>query len=441
MENDLPPDVADLFKEAEGRLRNMEAARAEKGTPSLLTQAVEAKDEGYFPEMAAGATALGAAKYIHGKARSTYYENLVAVRKAADAELKLIKQVQTGQPFAKSGVKIVNQPKSPAQKTRLLKSGNRALVPYETGAKSTLSQVRGASAPTSRVVRAGTAGQAAIAAVREYSDDTGYLTHEVSPAKPAVAGTPEVRSQAISDMTNAEKKKLAKDLGRKQMTRYAGSGYGKAVEGVKDVRVTGVDTRGKGATRTNITVKASDVKAGKANIPPKLTKAQAAKAAAEAAAAGKELNFAQKALRWTGNVLSNPWIQRPLTALDVGTKLYGMPQRFRDEQALMAAERADPVSTLSRPSMLRSILGSDSAIRPYLASGAAIPRIAANFYSAYVPEMLGVYDMPENFGNMYTGLLQREQAEFEKKEGRPMTPEERNVLMDNMILSSFPVGG
>jgi len=438
MENDLPPDVAEQFKGLEARTKVIEAARAERGTPSLLTQAVEAKDSGYLPEMVAGGTALATAKYLHGKSRSTYYEGLKAVRAAADTELKMIKKLQTTQPFEKSGVKVVNQPKSPAQKTRLLKSGNRAVVPYESGAKSTLSNVRGASSPVSRVVRAGTAGQAAVAAVREYSDGTGYLTHEVSPAKPAVAGTPEVRSNAISNMTNAQKKELAKEISRKRMTRALGSGYGKFVDPVLNPRVTGVDTRGKGKTRTNITVTAEELKAGKANIPPKLSAAEAAKAAKAASAAGQELNFAQKALRWGGNVLSSPWVQRPLTALDVGTRVYGMPQRYRDEVALMEAERNGAPSSAN---VLRSVFGSDSAIRPYLASGAAIPRIATNFYTGYVPEMIGMYDMPEDLGNMYKGFSERDQSEFIKKTGRPMTEQELAAQQEAMWMSTIGIGG
>lgn len=435
MENDLPPDVAEQFKGLEARTKVIEANRAEKGSRSLLTNAVEAKDSGYLPEMVAGGTALATAKYLHGKSRSTYYEGLKAVRAAADTELKMIKKLQTTQPFEKSGVKVVNQPKSPTQKTRALASGNRAVIPYESGAKSTLSNVRGASSPVSRVVRAGTAGQAAVAAVREYSDGTGYLTHEVSPAKPAVAGTPEVRSNAISDMTNAQKKELAKEISRKRMTRALGSGYGKFVDPVLNPRVTGVDTRGKGKTRTNITVTDKDLKAGKANITPKLSAAEAAKAAS---AAGKELNFAQKALRWGGDVLSNPWVQRPLTAIDVATRVYNMPQRYRDEVALMEAERNGAPSSAN---VLRSVLGSNSAIRPYLASGAAIPRMATNFYTGYVPEMLGLYDAPEDLGNMYKGFSERDQSEFIKKTGRPMTEQELAAQQEAMWMSTIGIGG
>jgi hypothetical protein len=430
MENDLPPDVAERFKEADARLAEIEAARARKGTPSLITTLSEAKDEGYLPEMAGGATAVGAAKYFHGKARSTYYESLKAVRAAADQELKLVKKMDTTQPFQKAGVKLTDQKKTPTQKTRLLKSGNRALVPYESGAKSTLSNVRGASAPRPFVVRA---GKAAVDAVREYSDDTGYLTHEVSAAKPAV---PAVTSQAISDMTLKQKRELAKEMARKRMTRYAGSGYGKFAESVNDPRVTGVNTRGKGATRKGITVKASDVKAGKPVIPPKAPTG----APTVSVPAAPELNFAQKGFNKVLNFLNNPWVQRPLIGLDIATKAYNMPQRFRDEQALMAAEQAGGQEKYM-PSFLRSTFGSDSAVRPYVAAGMAVPRTALNFATRFAPEMLGLYDAPENLGNMYTGIIEREQADFEKTQGRPMNEEERNALLDAVSMSGISIGG
>lgn len=426
MENDLPPDVADLFKGAEGRLKTMEAARAEKGTPSLLTQAVEAKDSGYLPEMVAAGTALATARYFTGKTKAVYLEELKRVRGAVDKEAKLVKSLRTGaQPFEAKGVKITNQNKPAVQATRKLKSGNTALKPYETGATSQVSSVRGASNPKP-VLRAGFDGVTAQPAVKS---GAAWL------ARPAVEGKaaiPPFLDRSVSALKPTEQAKLAKELTKARMTRYLpwiGEPYAPMASPLNDVRAEGVSTRGKGATRTNITVKASDVKAGKANIPPK---------GAALAAAGQELNFAQKALRWGGNVLSSPWVQRPLTALDVGTRVYGMPQRYRDEVALMEAERngAPPSANI-----LRSVLGSDSAIRPYLASGAAIPRMATNFFTGYVPEMIGMYDMPEDLGNMYKGFSERGQSEFIKKHGRPMTEQELAAQQEAMWMSTISIGG
>jgi hypothetical protein len=426
MENDLPPDVDALFKGAETRVKTMEAARASKGSPSLLTQAVEAKDQGYLPEMVAAGTALGAAKYLTGKTKAVYLEELKRVRGAVDKEAKLVKSLRTGaQPFEAKGVKVTNQNKPAVQATRKLKSGNIALKPYETGAASQVSSVRGASNPKP-VLRAGFSGVAAQPAVQS---GAAWL------AKPAVEGKaaiPPFLDRSVSALKPTEQAKLAKELTKARMTRYLpfiGEPYAPMASPLNDVRAEGVSTRGKGATRTNITVKASDVKAGKANIPPK---------GAAAAAASKELNFAQKALRMGGNVLSSPWVQRPLMVADVGTKLYGMPQRYRDEVALMEAERNGAPSSAS---VLRKVLGSDSAIRPYIASGAAIPRMAANFYTGYVPEMVGMYDMPEDLGNMYKNFAERDQSEFIKKTGRPMTEEEQAAQQEAMWMSTIGFGG
>jgi hypothetical protein len=71
----------------------------------------------------------------------------------------------------------------------------------------------------------------------------------------------------------------------------------------------------------------------------------------------------------------------------------------------------------------------------------AIPRTAVNFVTRFAPEMLGLYDAPENLGNMYTGILEREQADFEKTQGRPMNEEERNALLDAVSMSGISIGG
>lgn len=177
------PDINDLLTGIQERQQAVAAKNATKGEGGVFDTIKELHRQDYTPELLTAGTAIGAGAYLTGKTRKTYLEELKRVRDAVDKERKLVSSLRNGaQPFEGKGVKVTGQNKPAVQATRKLKSGNIALKPFETGATSQTSSVRGASNPKP-VLRAGFAGVPAQPAV---SSGAAWL------ARPAVEGKPAI---------------------------------------------------------------------------------------------------------------------------------------------------------------------------------------------------------------------------------------------------------
>ncbi len=422
------PDINDLLIGIQERQQTVDAKNATKGQGGIGDTINELHRQGYTPELAGGATAVGAGAYLAGKSRKVYLEELKRVRSAIEKEQKLVRSLRNGaQPFEDKGVKITNQNKPAVQATRKLKSGNIALKPFETGATSQASSIRGASNPKP-VLRSGFSGMAGTPAVES---GAAWLARPAVEAKPAI---PPFLDRSVSALKPTEQAQLAKELTKARMTRYlplVGEPYAPMAEPLNDVRAEGVATRGKGATRPDITVKASEVKSGKPTIPAKV-----AKGAKEATSA--VVGTGAKALGKLYDIASSPWVQRPLMLLDVGATALGIPDAYRNEKALMAAEAAGTADP-TKISLLKEFMG-QSDYRPLFAASARPIRTAANIAGRYVPELLGVWDMPQNYSNYTNTMLDSFVKDSEKKLKRPLTEEERKNLSD-AVFSAYPIGG
>ena len=421
------PDINDLLTGIQERQQAVAAKNATKGEGGVFDTIKELHRQDYTPELITAGTAIGAGAYLTGKTRKTYLEELKRVRNAVDKERKLVSSLRNGaQPFEGKGVKITGQNKPAVQATRKLKSGNIALKPFETGATSQTSSVRGASNPKP-VLRAGFAGVTAQPAV---SSGAAWLARPAVEGKPAI---PPFLDRSVSALKPTEQAQLAKELTKARMSRYLpfiGQPYAPMAAPLNDVQAEGVSTRGKGATRTNITVKASEVKSGKPTIPPKKGVIEAGKTA---------LNFGQKALGKVSDAWNSPWVQRPLMFVDVASTAMGIPQAYRNEEALMAAEAAG-TADISRPSILRNLMG-QSDYRPIFAAAGRPLRTATNIGTRYIPELLGMYDMGDRLGDMNVNIINKQKTDFEKKYGRPMNKEENDALLDAISMSGISIGG
>lgn len=419
------PDINDLLIGIQERQQTVNAKNATKGSGSVFDTIGELHRQDYTPELLTAGTAIGAGAYLTGKTKKVYLEELNRVRAAIEKERKLVSSLRNGaQPFEDKGVKITNQNKPAVQATRKLKSGNIALKPFETGATSQVSPIRGASNPKP-ILRGGFAGIPAQPAVES---GAAWLARPAVEAKPAI---PPFLDRSVAALKPTEQAQLAKELTKARMTRFlplVGESYAPLVEPLNDVRAEGVATRGKASTRPSIQVKASEVKSGKPTIPPK-----------GAGVAKSALGLGERALGKVFDVLSSPWVQRPLMALDIGSTVYGIPQAYRNEQDLMAAEAAGKAD-ISKPSFLRNIMG-QSEYRPLFAAAARPARTATNIATRYIPELLNVYDMGDDLGNMNVNIIKREMSDFEKKNGRPMNEQETNALLDAISMTGISIGG
>lgn len=420
------PDINDLLIGIQERQQTVNAKNATKGSGGVFDTIGELHRQDYTPELITAGTALGAGAYLSGKTKKVYLEELNRVRAAIENERKLVSSLRNGaQPFEDKGVKITNQNKPAVQATRKLKSGNIALKPFETGATSQVSPIRGASNPKP-ILRGGFAGIPAQPAVES---GAAWLARPAVEGKPAI---PPFLDRSVAALKPTEQAQLAKELTKARMTRFlplVGEPYAPMAEPLNDVRAEGVATRGKASTRPSIQVKASEVKSGKPTIPPKGVK-EVAKSA---------VGLGERALGKVFGVLSSPWVQRPLMALDIGATAMGIPQAYKNEQDLMAAEAAGKAD-ISKPSFLRNIMG-QSEYRPLFAAAGRPLRTATNIGTRYIPELLGMYDMGDKLGEMNVNIIKREMSDFEKKNGRPMNEQEANSLLDAISMTGISIGG
>lgn len=422
-----PPDINDLLIGIQERQQTVNAKNATKGSGGVFDTIGELHRQDYTPELLTAGTAVGAGAYLTGKTKKVYLEELNRVRAAIEKERKLVSSLRNGaQPFEDKGVKITNQNKPAVQATRKLKSGNIALKPFETGATSQVSPIRGASNPKP-ILRGGFAGIPAQPAVES---GAAWLARPAVEGKPAI---PPFLDRSVAALKPTEQAQLAKELTKARMTRFlplVGEPYAPMAEPLNDVRAEGVATRGKASTRPSIQVKASEVKSGKPTIPPKKAIMEAGKTA---------LNLGQKALGKVSDAWNSPWVQRPLMLVDIGATAMGIPQAYRNEEALMAAEAAG-TADISRPSILRNLMG-QSDYRPLFAAAGRPLRTATNIGTRYIPELLGMYDMGDKLGDMNVNIIKREMSDFEKKNGRPMNEQEANALLDAISMTGISIGG
>lgn len=376
MENDLPPDIAELAKQARERIDKMEAARAVKPSGGVFSKIGELHEEGYTPAVAGTAVAVGAAKYMHGKYQSNLLANLKMIRNSVDAERNLVRTLQSGAGgISDSGKTIVDR-------------ANRSATP-----------ARGGKFRTGATSRLGT----------------------VMPNTTGVTG-------GVSGMSAKEKIALAKRMTAQQMVRafsdpFNPSSYAETRTALQNpsAQVSTVEEGKGGKTRTTVT--AADVKANKL-LPKELSTGQ------------KVAQNLGKSVKWVWDKWGSKWVQVPLRWVDAGMTAYNIPKTFADEQRLTQLQKEGKAGQ----SFLNMALG-DSELRPYLAVGGKVGRVATNFATRFVPEMLGVYDAHEKLGIMYTGIIEREKSEFEKKNGRPMNKEESDALLDAISMSGISIGG
>ena len=108
----MAKDTDELFAEGEAKLK---ASRQVLTNSNLLESAVQAKNRGYFPEMAAVAGAVGASVYVDRKLTKNTLEATKKIVEAIKAENALVNRLDNSksQPFAKpkAGVplKVVNK--------------------------------------------------------------------------------------------------------------------------------------------------------------------------------------------------------------------------------------------------------------------------------------------------------------------------------------------
>jgi len=108
----MAKDVEDLLAEGEAKLK---ASQRNLTNNNLLESAVQAKNRGYFPEMAAVAGAVGAGVYVDKKLTSNTLEATKKILEAIKTENALVNRLDNSksQPFAKpkAGVplKVVNK--------------------------------------------------------------------------------------------------------------------------------------------------------------------------------------------------------------------------------------------------------------------------------------------------------------------------------------------
>lgn len=364
MENDLPPDIAELAKKARERIDQMEAARAAKPSGGVFSKIGELHEEGYTPAIVGTAVASGAAKYMHKTYQKNLMTNMKMVRDAVDAERNLVRTIQSGAGgISDSGKTIVDRANRSAQPAR----GGK----FRTGATSKLGTVM--------------------------------------PNTTGVTG-------GLSGMTAKQKVDLAKRMTAQQMVRafsdpFNPSAYAETRATVQNpsVEVSTVEQGKGGKTRTTVT--AADVKANKL-LPKELSTGQ------------KVAKNIGKTAKWVWDAWGNRWVQGMLVGADAALTTYNLPSVVREEEALMKMQKegkADPNT------FLNATLG-DNAVRPYVAAGGKVGRLATNFYTRYIPELLGMYELPEKMTSMkqaeYKGLVDS----FTKKHGRPPSDKEAEEL-------------
>lgn len=379
----MAKDVDELLAEGEARLR---ASQQNLSNSNLLESAVQAKNRGYFPEMAAVAGAVGAGVYVDKKLTSNTLEATKKILEAIKTENALVDRLDNSrsQPFAKpkAGVplKIVNK------------------------TVDTTAFHKGKGAPASRV---GTASGATL------------------------------NGQALADLTPDQRRALARKMGVEKLLKYVGEPQ-TANTAVANPKVA-FDARGADQKVARYVTTPEDVaKARSAGAKPVVVPPTAG------SRVGNAFSYIGGKM-WGG--LSHPYVTNTLKGIDVGRTVFNAPENAGIAMDRAAAEGLGPVGQSG--AAIQSVSG-DAA------------RLGINLRTAYIPEMLGLYDMASLMnrnkqteeklrteGGAFFGMTSRgftnnlksagdyEIQSFEKKVKRKITPEEEAKIRSSVTENAY----
>ena len=280
----MAKDIDELLAEGEAKLR---ASRQQQTNINLLESAVQAKNRGYFPEMAAVAGVVGASVLVDKKLTKNILEASKQINQAIKAENALVDRLDNSksQPFAKpkkgmgDPIKIVNK----SVETQVPPKGKY-----------------GNFAPATRL---GTAEGVTM------------------------------NGQALSSLTPEQKAQLARRMGIEKLLKYVGKDQ-TANTTVSNPKVA-FDARGADKKVGRYVTNAGDVAEGRSvNAKPIVAPASS----------GSRVGNAMKYLG-TGawNALSHPYVVNTLKAADIARTTYNVPENAQNAMNKAKSEGAGPI--------------------------------------------------------------------------------------------------
>lgn len=280
----MAKDIDELLAEGEAKLR---ASRQQQTNTNLLESAVQAKNRGYFPEMAAVAGAVGAGVLVDKKLTKNILEASKQINQAIKSENALVDRLDNSksQPFAKpkkgmgDPIKIVNK----SVETQVPPKGKY-----------------GNFAPATRL---GTAEGVTM------------------------------NGQALSSLTPEQRAQLARRMGIEKLLKYVGKDQ-TATETVSNPKVA-FDARGADRKVGRYVTNAGDVAEGRSvNAKPIVAPASS----------GSRVGNAMKYLG-TGawNTLSHPYVTNTLKTADIARTTYNAEFNARNAMQKAASEGAGPI--------------------------------------------------------------------------------------------------
>ena len=275
----MAKDVEELLAEGEAKLK---ASRQVLTNSNLVESAVQAKNRGYFPEMAAVAGAVGAGVYIDRKLTSNTLEATKKILEAIKTEQALVNRLDNSksQPFAKpkAGVplKIVNK------------------------TVDTTALYKNKGAPASRV---GTASGATL------------------------------NGQPLADLNPAQRAALARKMGIEKLLRWI-EPQQPATTAVANPKAA-FDARGTDKKVARYVTTPKDVAEGRsASAKPVVVPPTAGSKVGNAASyIGKKM--------WSG--ISHPYVTNTLKGIDIGRTAWNAPENAGIAMDRAAAEGLGPV--------------------------------------------------------------------------------------------------
>lgn len=312
----MAKDIEELLAEGEAKLR---ASQQVKTNSNLLESAVQAKNRGYFPEMAAVAGAVGAGVYIDKKLTSNTLEATKKILEAIKTENALVNRLDNSksQPFAKP------------------KAGVPLKVVNKTVEMMTQTNGKGKFANASRL---GTVSGATL------------------------------NGEALANLSNEQRRALAKKMGVEKLLRWIEPEQ-PATTAVANPKAA-FDARGTDQKVARYVTTPKDVAdARSAGAKPVVVPPTAG------AKVGNAFSYLGGKI-WGG--LSHPYVVNTLKGADIARTIYNAPENAGIAMDRAAAEGLSPLS--QGGAAIQSVSG-DAA------------RLGINLRTAYIPEMLGLYDM------------------------------------------------
>lgn len=278
----MAKDTDELFAEGEAKLKASQQLMT--GNNNLVDSAIKAKDRGYFPEIAAGAGAVGAAVYVDKKLTKNTLEATKKIVEAIKAENALVNRLDNSksQPFAKP------------------KAGVPLKVVNKTVEMMTLSDKKGNFAPASRL---GTVSGATL------------------------------NGEALANLSNEQRRELAKKMGVEKLLKYVGEPQ-TATTAVANPKAA-FDARG------------TDQKVARYVTTPKDVadaRSAGAKPVVVPPTAGSKVGNAFSYLgKSAWNTISHPYVTNTLKGIDIGRTAYNAPENAGIAMDRAAAEGLGPV--------------------------------------------------------------------------------------------------